>query len=123
MKQTAYALALVALMLVFAAPPLFAADATPSPAAGHDAPEVIATRLGLRTLAGGPPADKSDVVLLSGDFGWQQPSLVSQAYAGPADGVPAPAEPGEETVPLTTGAWLMGLGLVAFVISRKRFKS
>lgn len=115
MKKTAYALALVALMLL-GAYPLLAADVTPSSAADHDSQIAAATYQGLRTQNAG-------VFSFAGDFGWLQPSLATRAYAGTPGHRLARAEKSQQKVPFTTGAWLMGLGLVAFIISRKRFNS
>ena len=113
MKKTAYALALVALILL-GAYPLFAADVN------RDAQTVSSAQQG-------GPTQYASVLSFSGDFGWLQPSLATQAYAGPTTGMPthrlARAEKRQQQVPFTTGAWLMGLGLVAFIISRKRFRT
>ena len=60
---------------------------------------------------------------ITADVGWLQPSLTSPAYAGPVAEAPGRMAEDDHQVPLTTGAWLMGCGLVVFVISRKRFRS
>jgi len=126
MKKTAYALALVTLILL-GAYPLLAADAAPSSVAGLESQTVVPTRQGARTFANDVSVPDTTVLAASGDFDWLQPSLVTKAYAGPTAGSPshrlARAEKRQQQVPLTTGAWLMGLGLVAFIISRKRFNA
>ena len=109
MKKTAYALALVTLILL-GAYPLLAADGN------RDFQTVVSTQ----QTASTQPAS---LLSFSGDFAWLQPSLVSPAYAGAPGHRLARAEKRQQQVPLTTGAWLMGLGLVAFIISRKRFRS
>jgi hypothetical protein len=108
MKKTAYAFALVILMLIGADSLSEAQTASPA-VIGQDAPMLRPTRLVTAAAA------------LPGDYGWLQPSLVSPAYADPREGAGPRLE--EEQVPITTGAWLMGCGLVAFIISRKRFHS
>ena len=119
MKKTAYALALVILMML-GSHPLFAADLAPSSVTDRDSQMVASTHQNLRTQNAG-------LFSFAGDFGWLQPSLATHAHAGPTAGTPAyrlaRAEKYQQQVPFTTGAWLMGLGLVAFVISRKRFRT
>ena len=122
MKKTAYALALVTLILL-GAYPLIAADSAPSSVASLESQTVVSTRQGARTFVDGVPVQDATVLASSGDFGWLQPSLVTDAYAGTPGHRLARTEKNQQQVPLTTGAWLMGLGLVAFIISRKRFNS
>ena len=122
MKKTAYALALVTLILL-GAYPLLTADSVSSSFTSPESQTVVATRQGARTFVDGVPVQDATVLASSGDFGWLQPSLVTDAHAGTPGHRLARAEKKKQQVPLTTGAWLMSLGLVAFVISRKRFNS
>lgn len=119
MKKTAYALALVTLILI-GAYPLLAAEMAPSCVTDRGSQIVASTHQSLRTQNAG-------VFSLAGDFGWMQPSLATHAYAGTSVVTPthrlALAEKNQQQVPFTTGAWLMGCGLVAFIISRKRFRT
>ena len=121
MKKTAYALALVTLILL-GAYPLLAADSAPFSVASSES-QTVSTRQGARTFVDGVPVQDATILASSVDFGWLQPSLVTDAYAGVPGHRMGRSEEKNQQVPLTTGAWLMSLGLVAFIISRKRFNS
>jgi hypothetical protein len=115
MKKTTPALALVVLMAL-AIPSLFAAETAPLPVFDQPSTALIATRQGVRTFIDGAPAHHAKVITLAGDFGWLQPSLTTAAHAAPA-----PVAEEHQPAPLDTGAWFIVFGLLAFVISRKRF--
>ena len=118
MKYTALALTLVVLLLI-GAHPLFASHPPLSPNADSLSRSSHATR----TLTDGCPVEEASVLVPDVDFGWRQPSLFTNAEASSL--IPAhPVMPAEEDpMPLATGAWFMGVGLVVFIISRKRFKN
>jgi hypothetical protein len=117
-KYTALALALVVLLLL-SAHPLFASDPSLSP----DDASLSRCSHATRAVTVGCPAEEASVLAYDVDFGWRQPSLFTNAEASSL--IPAhPAMPAEEEpMPLTTGAWFMGVGLVVFIISRNRFKN
>jgi len=57
-----------------------------------------------------------------GNSGWLRASFTTEAFAKPSEELAAPDNLDSPEVPLSTGAWFMGLGLVVFIISRDRFK-
>ncbi len=97
------------------------------PALGADPPPVVRSasaeggstvRLGPDPLANGMRTRKNEVQTLAGEFGLHRPYLVPEAHAAPAADKP-PQTP--QPTPII-GAWFIGFGLLAFVISRRRFK-
>ena len=54
--------------------------------------------------------------------GWLRASFTTEAFANPSVELAAPDDLDSPEVPLSTGAWFMGIGLVVFIISRDRFK-
>jgi hypothetical protein len=116
MKMTAPALALVALMAL-GIPSLFAANTAPATVFALPSAHATAPRLGVSTFTNDKLARNPNIPRVAGDLGWRPPSLTTPAHAAPSE---IPAE-GDQGTPLSIGAWFIGLGFLAFVISRKRF--
>lgn len=107
MKNTAFALALVLLALIWAHP-LSAADTAP-----------LSHRQAV-AVADGCPVEEGALLPRQIDFAWRQPSL---AHAAVLSGMTLHDPSDHQPTSLSVGAWFMGVGLVVFVISRKRFRS
>lgn len=116
MKKTAPALALVVLMAL-GIPSLFAADTAPAPVFDTPSAHAAAPRLGVSTFTNGEIARNPNITRVAGDLGWRQPSLTTPAHAAPFE---TPAEE-DQGAPIGTCAWFIGMGFLAFMISRKRF--
>ncbi len=119
MKKSALAYLFLLLIWVH---PLFASEPVPYFRNGPDSQTDPATRQAVSNLAKGCLIEETAILDLSEDNNRRQASLTGMAYAGVRDVTAARVASEENTGAMATGAWLMGAGLVVFVISRKRFR-
>jgi len=75
-----------------------------------------------KTVEDDAASKMSGEVSPEGKSGWLRASFTTEAFAKPSEELAAPDDLDSPEVPLSTGAWFMGLGLVVFIISRDRFK-
>lgn len=75
-----------------------------------------------KTVEDDAASKMSGEVSPEGNSGWLRASFTTEAFAKPSEELAAPDDLDSAEVPLSTGAWFMGLGLVVFIISRDRFK-
>jgi len=117
-KKLAFALAHVFLLLIWVHS-LLASEPASYSNNNPGSQTVLATRQGGRTLVKGCPVEEATILDIPESVFWHQ----SEAYAGSRVHTAAQGPSEESSVPLATGAWFMGAGLIVFVISRKRFRS
>ena len=120
MKKTATAFALVFLLLGIH--PLFAADPERSSLPFADSRPSLAARAENTARLEGGTASTPGGAPPHGVVHWPRAALFREASAHPAT-VPetTPAGPQTRNTSTAAGIWLIALGLVAFIISRKRF--
>jgi hypothetical protein len=121
-KKAALALALVVFALL-GVRSLFASDSSLPSDAGLPSRNASAVLATVPSAVAGSPAEEAAVLAFNGDSDAHRPSLFTSAEAGVLLKSPPHSPADEPPVPLTTGAWLIGIGLMVFVISRKRFRS
>ena len=121
MKKTVCCAVLFVAQLLFANV-LPAADPMAPIASGRHVNVMRVDERKSKTVENDAASKVSGAVSPVGNSGWLRASFTTEAFAKPSLELAAPDDLDSSEVPLSTGAWFMGLGLVVFIISRDRFK-